>query len=418
LADFVPLKEALAPGDNRNVKRIAALVVLVTSTLGAVAGARAAAGAPARAGRTSKPGATSTTSSTSAKPSTSTSTTVPRPAFDAITVANVRADADWLLGAQMPDGAIGHYVDRVKIWPYLGNEAALGLARATEVTGDTKYVGAAWRWLQWYQAHQDAAGFVTDYNVVGGVETSTGDMDSTDAYAGTFLLAARKAWRASGSTATLGTLRQGVAKAVAAIEATQDVDGMTWAKPAWHVKYLMDQAETYAGLRAATDLAAALGDRTLAQQASGDANRMAAGVAGLWNGPSGAYDWAVHSTGARQATNWTLLYSDSLQQAWAVTYGLSTGTQAQGVITRFTTSQPKWANPTATALNTAGTGPVGYWPAAGLALQRTGQTAQAAVAATSIRDAALAAGRAWPFDSGVAGMQLLLESGDSSYLAG
>jgi hypothetical protein len=40
------------------------------------------------------------------------------------------------------------------------------------------------------------------------------------------------------------------------------------------------------------------------------------------------------------------------------------------------------------------------------------------VAATSIRNAALAAGRAWPFDSGVAGMQLLLESGDSSYLAG
>src|SRR5207253_11260873 len=156
-------------------------------------------------------------------------------------VANVRADADWLLIAQLADGAIGHSVDQVKVWPYLGNEAAMGLARATEVTGDAKYVTAAWKWLRWYQAHQDASGFVTDYNVSAGVETSTGDMDSTDAYAGTFLLATRRAWKASGDSASLATLRTGVGKTVAAIEATQDTDGMTWAKPAWHVKYLMDQ---------------------------------------------------------------------------------------------------------------------------------------------------------------------------------
>ena len=115
----------------------------------------------------------------------------------------MRADADWLLQAQLPDGAIGHYVDRVKIWPYLANEAATGLAQATKVTGDTKYVSAVWSWLKWYQAHEDVNGFVTDYTVSGGVETSTGDMDSTDAYAGTFLMAARKVWKVSGDTATL-----------------------------------------------------------------------------------------------------------------------------------------------------------------------------------------------------------------------
>jgi len=32
-----------------------------------------------------------------------------------------------------------------------------------------------------------------------------------------------------------------------------DADGLTWAKPSWHVKYLMDQAEVYAGLVAAID---------------------------------------------------------------------------------------------------------------------------------------------------------------------
>jgi hypothetical protein len=66
---------------------------------------------------------------------------------------------------------------------------------------------------------------------------------------------------------------------------------------------------------------------------------------------------------------------------------------------------------------TSGLGTVGYWPQAGLALVRTGQTAQAATAATAMRGAAVAAGKAWPFDTGVAGMLVLLESGDSTYLA-
>jgi len=400
------------------VKRLLAAVTLVAAGLGALVGSQAAAASAAakKAPRTTTSVAKATTTSTTAK-ATTTTTAVPPPVFDATTVANVRSDADWLLGAQLPDGAIAHYADRVKIWPYLGNEAALGLARATEVTGDTRYVSAVWRWLQWYQAHQDSHGFVTDYNVVSGVETSTGDMDSTDAYAGTFLLAARKAWKASGDTATLATLRTGIAAAVSAVEATQDTDGMTWAKPAWRVKYLMDQGETYAGLRAAVELATALNDSVLSQRAGSDANRMAAGVASLWDNPTAAYDWAKHDTGALQTTNWSVLYSDALQQPWAVTYGLSTGTAAQSLVTRFTTAQPNWATPTATAVFTSGPSTVGYWPAAGLALVQTGQTTQAAAAAASIRTAAVAAGKAWPFDTGVAGLLVLLESGDSSYLA-
>jgi hypothetical protein len=399
------------------VKRLVAAVTLVGAGLGALVGTQAAAGAaPKKPVRATTTTTAKATTSTTAK-ATTTTTAVTPPVFDATTVANVRADADWLLGAQLPDGAIGHYVDRVKIWPYLGNEAALGLGRATEVTGNQKYVAAAWRWLQWYQAHQDASGFVTDYDVVNGVETSTGDMDSTDAYAGTFLLAARKAWKASGNPTSLGALRTGIAAAVSAIEATQDADGMTWAKPAWHVKYLMDQGETFAGLRAAAELATALNDSALAQRAGADASRMAAGVASLWDAPTAAYDWAKHDTGALQATNWSILYSDSLQQPWVVTYGLSTGTAAQSLVTRFTTAQPKWANPTATAPFTSGTSTVGYWPAAGLALLQTGQSGQAAAAAGTIRTAAVAAGKAWPFDTGVAGMLVLLESGDSTYLA-
>lgn len=338
----------------------------------------------------------------------------------AVTVATVRADATWILGAQLPSGVIANYPVvpgvQINVSPYLANLAVLGLARATEVTGDPSYAAAAWRQLAWYQAHENSQGFVTDYRIVDGAEVSAGDMDSTDSYAGTFLLGARRTWKATGDLKTLKTLGKGITGAVGAIEATQQSDGLTWAKPAWTVKYLMDQAETLAGLRAAADMARAYGDTALSRRAAADAARMATGIAGLWDAPTGAYDWARHATGAQQPTDWSILYSDSLQQAWAVAFGAVTGTQAKNLVARFATAQPKWAQPLATAKFSSGSAVVDYWPMAGLAFRAVGRTADATAALTSIRSAAVTTAFAWPYNTGVAGELVLLESADSNYL--
>ena len=97
------------------------------------------------------------------------------------TVDHVRGDALWILGSQRDDGSIA-LVPGGTIRPYMANYAAMGLAAAAVRTGETVYAGGAWQWLQWYAAHEDSNGYVTDED---------GTMDSTDAYAGTFLLAAR-----------------------------------------------------------------------------------------------------------------------------------------------------------------------------------------------------------------------------------
>jgi len=201
-----------------------------------------------------------------------------------------RADADWILQAQLPDGAIANQLDQAQIWPYLSNFAAVGLSRASQITGDARYSDGAWRWLSWYQVHQDPRGFVTDYTVAAGLPASTGDMDSTDAYAGTFLIAANAAWQATGDLARLRALEPGIVAAVAAIGATQRSDGLTWAKPTVHVKYLMDQAEAFAGLRSAAMLAGTLANPALRKRASAAARRLRAGVRRLWNPRNGAYD--------------------------------------------------------------------------------------------------------------------------------
>ncbi len=331
--------------------------------------------------------------------------------------AAARSDAAWVLSAQLPDGAIPHYSDRAAVWPYLSSFGALGLARATQVTGDARYVEASWRWLSWYQAHQDATGFVTDYVVENGAPRSIGDMDSTDSYAGMFLLAARQSWKVTGNTTRLGRLRAGINGAVRAIEATQDADGLTWAKPAWHVKYIMDQAEAFAGLRAAAEMSQALGNSSLANRANADADRMQAGFDALWNPATRAYDWAVHGNGVRQPTNWSVLYPDALEQVWPVAFGLVKGSRATQLMARFDAAQPNWDRPAATATFAGGPGPVGYWPVAGWAFDRTGNTNRAAVASTRIRAAALAANRAWPFTTGIAGQLIQLGTADAGYLA-
>ena len=329
----------------------------------------------------------------------------------------VAEDANWILAAQTPDGAIAHHVDRVAIWPYLSNFAAMGLTRARVVTGNRAYSDAVWRWLEWYQQHQDANGFVTDYRIVNGVPVSTGDMDSTDSYAGTFLLAARYNWKATRSTSNLRRLKPGIAGAVRAIEATQDADGLTWAKPAWRVKYLMDQVEAYTGLRAAVEIANAIGDGATATRAASAASRMRAGMNSLWNPATNSYDWAVHDSGVRTPTNWAVFYPDALQQVWAVAFGITDASRGAALMSQFGTAFPNWDSPTALVPYDTGLKAVDYRAIAGWAQLRVGQAARASTAAANIRGAALANGRGWPFTPGDAGQLIMLATGATDYLA-
>lgn len=320
----------------------------------------------------------------------------------------VRSDADWILQAQLPDGAIATQIERTAISPYLSNFAAVGLARAAQLTGDPRYADAAWRWLSWYRAHQDRSGFVTDYAIAGGQPSSARDMDSTDAYAGTFLMAAGAAWQATGDVPRLRELEPGVVAAVAAIEATQRPDGLTWAKPAAHVKYLMDQAEAYAGARSAVAIARALANAALRRRAAAIAVRLHAGVRRLWNPRRGAYDWAVHPGGVRQPTNWRVLYPDALQQAWAVAFGLAGGARARGLMRRFAREQPRWDQPASIARFRSRHRAVGYWAPAAWAFARVAELRRSRLAARRIRRAAIGAGRAWPFTVADAGQLVVL----------
>lgn len=320
-----------------------------------------------------------------------------------------QAEAGWVMAAQTPDGAISQYVNRGEIAGYEGNYAAMGLATAAKATGNRDDLQAAWNWLHWYAAHEDSNGFVTNYNVAtDGTETSTGSMDSTDAYAGTFLMATDMAYEVAPDRSQLKNLRSGIDGAVRAIRATTDSDGMTWAQPSWHVKYLMDEAETYAGLRAATRLYSVLGRNGAAEATAAQADHLYQGVQTLWNPSVGAFDWA-EGEGYTQPTDWRLFYPDEMEQAWAVSFGLANKNET-AIIHQHLSSLPAWKHPDAPVTYESDgqiqSGTAGYWPMAGLAdsarINRVRSTRKSITASAVDRQFG------WPFTTGTMGQLLML----------
>jgi len=301
------------------------------------------------------------------------------------------------------DGAIATNPDGWLVRPYFANFAAIGLAQAA-AEGNAAAAEAAWRWLEWYRDHRAATGVVNDHETRAGALTDTGDVDATDATAATFLVAVDRVAAASPDPVRLAALEGAIRGSVDAIAAVQDVDGLTWAKPTYPVKYLMDNVEVYAGLLAAARVA----DRSARPDLAADARRRAELVSGglrsLWNPATGAYDWALHPSGGRDPVRPSVFYPDAVAQLWMVASGLVEPPTARRIADRFVAEHPAWFRPTAVERFPTGSGPVGYWPmiAHGLAVAGVDPSAEL----ERLQLDAVASGAAWPFTSAVAGQMM------------
>jgi hypothetical protein len=143
----------------------------------------------------------------------------------------------------------------------------------------------------------------------------------------------------------------------------------------------------------------------------------------LWNPANHSYDWAKHEDFDKESVpcHWDVLYPDSVEQAWAVAYGVPPDrATSAALMDTFWQNHGGWSQPAATdTYYDAGPPdcqaktcdhPVEYWPLAGNAFIRAGNPTEAAVGAKSIHDGAIAAHRQRPFSVGWAGMLLRLEA--------
>ncbi|HZT41296.1 MAG TPA: hypothetical protein VFA07_03865 [Chthonomonadaceae bacterium] len=204
----------------------------------------------------------------------------------------VRA-ANLIRAHQAQDGAIAQDVlpaGATRVMPYFANFAALGLVAAYRDSGDSSYLEAARRWAGWYAAHQNPDGTVYDYTGAPGAWKPTGDYDSTDSYAATYLSLLLAIHRASPDLKWLDNKRASIEKAVDAIKLTLQPNGLTLAKPTYPVMYTMDNTETAQGLHAAASLAILLHLAPLQEETERLARRMETAVAhDLWDPSTESY---------------------------------------------------------------------------------------------------------------------------------
>ena len=215
----------------------------------------------------------------------------------------VERAAEQILGHQADDGAIvmgALPANRSHLIPYCANFSARGLVAAFGGTHEPRYLDAAKRWAAWYEAHMNADGTIDDFNGSPGAWSPTGDYDSTDSYAATYLDLVLAIHRAAPDREWLRSRLPSARQAVAAIRLTLQPNGLTIAKAKWSVMYVMDNTETVAGLRAAEGIARELGEAAFQRETGAMADKMEQAISReLWNDARQAYDIGLQTNGAK-----------------------------------------------------------------------------------------------------------------------
>jgi hypothetical protein len=251
-----------------------------------------------------------------------------------------------LAGEQRADGAILY--TNTEVEPYFANIAEIGAVHAGVDMATVQ------RWMQWYVARSkdpnpwSIPGAITDYSVqADGSLRTTGEADSVDSYAATFISLAATAWREGDAPlrSYVAGLQTDIERIASAIDAVSDTDGLTWALPTYRLKYVMDNSEVYRGL---VDLAAlrsgAFGDLAGSLRASSHALQIQNAIATTyWDGNRGAFAVALDASGNKiwpQAGNWY----DQTTQLFPILHGVvdPASQQAQTAYAQFSSAFPGW----------------------------------------------------------------------------
>ncbi len=307
---------------------------------------------PAQASNTSPASSAGVGASTSSASGASTSATPPTPGYSVATsgtnYSNFKATSNWLGTLMQPDGALlyGRPLPTT-INPYMSNIAAIAMAR------DPARLGQVQAWMQWVIAHLNTndrwgmSGTIYDWSVdAGGNEASTGDADSTDSYAATFLSLAWNYWNSGDANAQayLKSISYQLDLIGGVIAQTMQGDGLTWAKPDYQLKYTMDNCEVNRGLQDLASLFNAMGNTAKGSYYAGLAAQNLNGINSLWMSGTGV--WAVYkdANGNYAAPDLTKWYADATAQLFPVLEQVVPASDArmQSAYAKFNAAWPGW----------------------------------------------------------------------------
>jgi hypothetical protein len=240
----------------------------------------------------------------------------------------IAAAADWVAQRCVgPGGAILVHPGGAFVSGYFGNITASGLVAAR------LHPEVVRNWMNWYISHARGSrsgldGVPDDVTIRrNGTLASRALPDSTDAYGATFLILARAAYDSgdAGLRSLVKAHENDLHRIASSVIATQQPDGLTWARPRHHIKYAIDNEQVYRGLRDGAALAReAFGERGYADALDRAARRVAAGLATkMWDPRTQTYRPLIGTKAASKypRADMTIAYPDALAQMMAVVYG-------------------------------------------------------------------------------------------------
>lgn len=270
------------------------------------------------------------------------------------------SETAWIASLQLDNGAIPMTSAKNGILtmnPYFADFAALALLDNAQKYGDNVK-----KYIEWHFSHLNSAksdynnldGAIYDYNITvenGSVvkeEIAVKDgkysYDSTDSYAATFLMVLDKYQKVTGDNELIISNSDDIARVTDVIFATLNM-GLTYAKPDYKVKYLMDNCEVYDGILAAKSLF----ENVICKNS--DAYKMyllkckyASGWISqnientLWNVDGGHYEAAVFTDGEPAFQfSWDEYYPSATAQLFPIMHGLiaSDSVRAVNLYNRF-----------------------------------------------------------------------------------
>lgn len=220
------------------------------------------------------------------------------------------------------------HADKVKdnrtINPYIVNIIAI------YEMNKQRHIGEVKDYILWYFDHlnypdQDGlTGTIYDYQIdKTGKEISTGDYDSVDGYAGTFLYLLNQYHHRTGDNGFIDERWEKIKDIAYLIPYLQNEDGLSRArlKSKNNVKYLMDNCEAFAGMKSFNELAARTGRVADPFYRETEKNIRNGVLETLYNSDRKNFYWAIDDN-VKSISNWSAVYPDALAQIFPIYFGL------------------------------------------------------------------------------------------------
>ncbi|CAH1217611.1 hypothetical protein PAECIP111891_04602 [Paenibacillus allorhizoplanae] len=324
----------------------------------------------------------------------------------------IESESNWVAGLQQPSGAIVVSKTNTFLWPpvtgatsykiepYFANLAVIGMLENPSAAN----ILVAKNWINWYFNHLNqpdynginGSVYVYYANASTGVETSSGGYDSTDSYGTTFATMLKKYVEVSGDSTLLINNKAKIEMAVDGSIATLQTDGLTYSKPDYQIKFLMDNVEVNEGLASMAWLENnVLGDSTKGTYYSGKKSSNTTGIESLWNTGNNNYN-----SSAGQPSNWGVFYADATAQVFPIWTGviLPTSARAISLYGSLNSNYPGWPN-----LSTPDAFPWAILAYSGSVME---DSTRVNTFLTNIRESYITTGHPWPYYAMEAGFTI------------